>query len=279
MCAPITVALANDRIPTLVKKPRPASSLMKQLELDPELALKVGRQVWYNETGGDRDTITAWNASENFASLGIGHFIWFAQGRPARFQESFPDMISFMRSRGAKPPSWLDTSPIPPCPWTNRAEFKRNFHSEPMVSLRKFLLDTVGLQAQYLALRMQGALPKMLASLNTSKDKAHVRDQFMRVVTASSDLYPLVDYVNFKGEGISPTEAYPNANTGKMQGWGLKHVLLEMRGTSTDTSSVLNEFADAAATVLKRRVQNNPPNKRWLKGWLTRVKTYNKPLR
>ncbi len=255
------------------------ASLMPSLKISPSNATKVGRQVWRNETGGNRDAITTWNAAENFASVGIGHFIWFPEGLETRFEESFPKMLNYLRGRGAKLPAWLDQPKVPPCPWTSRNDFYRSFQSPQMVELRRFLLDTVGLQTEYLALRMQAALPIILDTLPRPQDRAHVREQFIRVATASPDLYPLIDYINFKGEGISPSETYPNATTGVPEGWGLKHVLLEMRGKSLTRSDVLKAFADAAGYVLKRRIRNNPANKRWKRGWLKRVNTYRRPLR
>ncbi|MCB1527640.1 MAG: hypothetical protein KDJ45_08060, partial [Hyphomicrobiaceae bacterium] len=60
--------------------------------------------------------------------------------------------------------------------------------------------------------------------------------------------------------------------------WGLKHVLLEMTGQSTSRDDVLGEFSDAAGYVLKRRIRNNPPNRRWQAGWLKRTETYRRPL-
>src|SRR5687767_5521069 len=41
---------------------------------------RIGRRVWQNECGGRRDGLTSWNVGEDFASLGIGHFIWYPKG-------------------------------------------------------------------------------------------------------------------------------------------------------------------------------------------------------
>lgn len=272
-------ALAGPPEPVLIAQPQLAVPPMKRIEVSPELAEKVGHQVWLNETGGSRDDITAWNASEDFASLGIGHFIWFSDGLETKFVESFPAMLDFLRSRGARPPDWLDVSPVPPSPWKSKRAFERDFHSARMTDLRKFLHDTIGLQAQYLAQRMRDALPRIEASLPDTDARDHVRRHFNRVVAASKDLYPLIDYINFKGEGISEAETFPNRKTGKPEGWGLKQVLLAMQGTSSEPGEVLDEFADAARFALKRRIANNPPDKRWQRGWLARVETYRRPLR
>jgi hypothetical protein len=91
-----------------------------------------------------------------------------------------------------------------------------------------------------------------------------VKQNFYRVAAAS--VYPLVDYVNFKGEGTSPTERY------RGQGWGLLQILETM-----NEGPALEEFRVAAAQVLTRRVHNAPPERheeRWLAGWLSRVRTY-----
>ncbi len=274
-----SMALAEAPAPVLVTKPQLAVAPMKPIQVSPELAAKVGRQVWLNETGGVRDVITAWNASEDFASLGIGHFIWFSEGLKSRFVESFPAMMEFLRNRGARPPRWLDVAPVPPSPWKTKQEFERAFHSEKMTNLRAFLLDTFGLQAQFLALRMQEALPRIEESLQNQKDRTHVRNQFNRVVAASDDLYPLIDYINFKGEGISESETFSNRKSDRPEGWGLKQVLLAMQGTSKEPRVVLGEFADAARFALLRRIANNPRDKRWKQGWMARVETYRKPLR
>src|SRR6516162_4376773 len=100
-----------------------------QLVLPADVVNKVGHKIWINETRGDRNAITSWNANEEFASLGIGHFIWFPAGKTAPFYESFPRMLEFLRQQNARLPSWLDRTPIPPCPWVSRTDFIKNFNS------------------------------------------------------------------------------------------------------------------------------------------------------
>lgn len=83
-------------------------------------------------------------------------------------------------------------------------------------------------------------------------------------------LYPLLDYVNFKGEGVKASERY------KGQGWGLLQVLMEMDGKQLRQSPTL-AFAQSAERVLTRRVDNSPPERgerRWLQGWKNRVRGY-----
>ncbi|MGY4226392.1 hypothetical protein ACVMIH_003753 [Bradyrhizobium sp. USDA 4503] len=249
-----------------------------QLALSDDVAQKVGHKIWLNETDGNRDAITSWNAGEEFASLGIGHFLWFPAGKPAPFEESFPPLLAFLRQQNAHLPTWLDKTPIPPCPWTSRADFQKNFNSPQMRELRQFLLDTVAGQAQYLVVRANGAMDKILQTAPDSAERAHIITQFSRIAQASKDLYPLIDYVQFKGEGVNPEETAVDKKTGSRQGWGLKQVLLKMNGTATEPKAVLAEYADAAQSVLRQRVRNIPANHPWESGWLRRVDTYRRPL-
>jgi hypothetical protein len=67
-------------------------------------ALKIGKRIWQNECNGTIAGLTSWNEGENFASLGIGHFIWYPKGQRGPFEESFPKLINFISRRGAKLP-------------------------------------------------------------------------------------------------------------------------------------------------------------------------------
>ena len=223
----------------------------------------VGRRVWQNECAGTRDGLTSWNVGEDFASLGIGHFIWYPAGARGPFEESFPALVRFLAANGAKPPGWLEGA----CPWRTRAEFQAAFHGEKLNALRELLAGTIHLQARFLAQRMEAALPKMLASAPAA-ERANVRAQFARLAGSGAGTFALIDYVNFKGEGTKDTERY------KGEGWGLLQVLAGMRGTGAGAA---REFGESAAAVLARRVRNAPPERgegRWLAGWERRVRAY-----
>jgi hypothetical protein len=249
-----------------------------QLVLSADMARKIGRKIWLNEAGGNRDAITSWNANEDFASLGVGHFIWFPAGKTPPFEESFPRLLEFLRKANTRLPSWLDRTPIPSNPWTSRADFKNNFNSAEMRELRQFLLDTVPEQTQFLVVRAQGAMDKILAHTPDSAEREHIVIQFSRIARASGDLYPLIDYINFKGEGTNPAETTLDKATGRRQGWGLKQALLRMNGSTDDPKAVRAEFADAAQAVLQQRVRNIPSHRIWEAGWLRRVATYRQPI-
>jgi len=241
-----------------------------QAAISPAEAERIGRLLWKNECGGTVEGLTSWNKGEDFASLGIGHFIWYPEGRSGPFEESFPRLVGFIQSRGAKIPEWLLRTPH--CPWPTREAFWADRDSERMGSLRSFLRDTVGLQARFAAQRLELALPKMLEAAPPGR-RAHIQAQFQRLASQPHGLYCLVDYTNFKGEGTQPTERYQG------QGWGLLQVLDLMTGTAAGPSA-LEEFSAASAGVLRRRVRLSPPERgeqRWLPGWENRCRTYLPP--
>jgi hypothetical protein len=241
-----------------------------ELSLSHSDALKIGKEVWKNECNGTVSGLTSWNRGEDFASLGIGHFIWYSKGRRGPFEESFPKVVNFISSRGGKLPTFLlGVGAGEPCPWNSRAEFVRAQNATEMNQLRTFLADTIDLQAEFLVARLEASLPKMLADA-TPADRTNVQQQFERLTKTPQGCYALVDYVNFKGEGVLPTERYQG------QGWGLLQVLESMHGNSE--SGAADEFARAAKAVLTRRVHNAPAERhesQWLSGWLRRVNSYN----
>jgi len=229
-------------------------------------AQRIGKRIWQNECGGTISGLTSWNPGENFASLGIGHFIWYPKEQRGPFDESFPKLVSFVSARGAKLPQFLLSGHDSFCPWTSRAEFQQAIDSPKMRQLRKFLVDTIDLQAQFLIARLQEALPKMMSQ---AANPENLQRQFERVASTAQGCYALVDYVNFKGEGTLASERY------RGQGWGLLQVLENMH----NSQSALDEFAASAKTMLRRRVANSPPERgeaRWLSGWLARVDGYAK---
>ena len=107
---------------------------------------------------------------------------------------------------------------------------------------------------------------KMLATAPVS-ERERIKANFYRVAGERLGLYALMDYVNFKGEGVSPAERY------RGQGWGLLQVLETMPAAGLPLSG----FAKAADQVLTRRVSNSPPARneaKWLPGWRNRLETY-----
>jgi hypothetical protein len=245
-----------------------AHAISAAVSLSHQDAMGIGRKIWLNECGGTVAGLTSWNAGENFASLGIGHFIWYPTGVRGPFEESFPQFVHYTEKRGAKLPQLLLGPENAACPWNSRAEFLRAESSSQMKHLRIFLKDTIDLQADFLVERLRDALPKMLAAVPAEKHR-QIEEQFERVARSAQGCYALIDYVNFKGEGVLITERYNG------RGWGLLQVLEGMAGRAGRPP--VDEFADSAANVLRERVKNSPPERhesRWLPGWLNRVATY-----
>jgi hypothetical protein len=239
------------------------TALPQSIELSHSQAERIGRRLWQNESGATIAGLTAWNYGEDFASLGIGHFIWYPAGKRGPFEESFPPLVRYLVSQGAPVPTWLAQADA--CSWSSRAQFLSDQQSPRMKELRALLAGTIGLQARFAALRLERALPKMLESAPAG-ERERVQENFARMASEPGGLYALVDYVNFKGEGTLETERYNG------EGWGLLQVLEQM-----GQGPARAEFARAADKVLSRRVANSPAargEKRWLPGWKNRVRTY-----
>ena len=223
----------------------------------------IAQKIYQNECSSRLDYLVYWNESECFASVGIGHFIWYPQLVNKKFDESFPKLLTFMKHQGVLMPQWLKDAEF--CPWDSKEEMQKDPRSN---ELREFLQQTISIQAFFMARRINKALPKIL---NATEDSRHdkITKMFDAVANEEDGYYLLIDYVNFKGEGVKKTERY----NGK--GWGLLQVLECMR----DTTNSKAEFARCAKKVLTRRVENSPKErneKKWLKGWLKRIDTYTK---
>jgi hypothetical protein len=248
----------------------PAACASAQIRLSDPEALAIGRKIWHNESRGSIDGLTHWNQGEEFASLGIGHFLWFPAGSNAPFTESFPGLLDKLESSGVALPSWLKGRPA--CPWPTRDAFLADFRSPRMNELRQLLADTVGVQARYAADRLEAALPKILSAA-PAPERPALQARFDRVAAAPNGVYALVDYCNFKGEGTNPKERYNG------EGWGLLQVLQLMTDAPAGQHSV-ESFVRAADAALTRRVANSPPARdeaRWLPGWRKRLDTYAQP--
>jgi hypothetical protein len=240
------------------------ASAFAGLAISDAQALSAGRRLWKNECDGTVEGLTSWNAGEAFASLGIGHYIWYPAGETGPFEESFPELVRFLVAQGVEVPGWVASGGG--CPWKTREAFERDRGSGRMRALRSLLARTVALQARFSADRLQAALPKMVAA--ASPDEAdRIQRQFARVAASPNGIYALLDYVNFKGEGVLATERYQG------QGWGLLQVLAGMKADP----DAAREFSRSAARVLTNRVALSPPERhesRWLPGWKSRVATY-----
>jgi len=244
------------------------------LTLSDKQAAFIAQKVWQNEGAGLDKYLVHWNEGEDFASVGIGHFIWFPQGHTERFREVFPMVLAFMESESIEMPRWLNAQT--PLPWNTKAAFfaAKNAKSSQYVELFTFLKHTMPLQAAFMAQRLSEALPQMLETIKEPKQKALIQRRFHEVMYNSDGsvneqgLYVLLDYTNFKGEGTLESERY------KGQGWGLLQVLEHMNPNEPNTQKA---FALSAKAMLDRRIKNSPPargEERWRAGWNKRLETY-----
>lgn len=231
----------------------------------------IGSQIFQNECSRRKACLVHWNQGEAFPSLGIGHFIWYPGDYEGPFVESFPRMMSYLAEQGEQLPTWLqDLSPFD-APWPTRAHFQAQSQSPKVRELRDFLVATKGNQAGFLVRRANEALNRVVQAAPEQR-----RDELISDINALQQtpggVYALIDYVNFKGEGLASSERY------KGEGWGLLQVLQAM--SQAPNESVLDAFRIAAGKVLTQRAsnaENDIERERWLAGWLNRVDSYREP--
>lgn len=230
----------------------------------------IGKKIWQNECAGTVDGLTTWNVGEEFPSLGIGHFIWYTSSHTGPFTETWPLFIKYCKEQGANPPAIALSADSP---WNSPEEFKQQFRSSSMNELRRWLASTVTLQTDFIITRSRAALPKILAGA-PANDRARIAANYQKVASTAQGQYALIDYVNFKGDGLNTNERY----NGK--GWGLLQVLGGMKEVASGPAAAC-EFAASATRALNRRIENSPPARgeaRWREGWTNRCQTYARPL-
>ncbi len=223
----------------------------------------IAQKIYQNECSSRLDYLVYWNDAECFASVGIGHFIWYPTLVNKKFDESFPKLLTFMKHQGVLMPKWLKDAEF--CPWDSNEEMQKDPRAD---ELREFLQQTISIQAFFMARRINKALPKILNATDESRHD-RITKMFDKVANEEGGYYLLIDYVNFKGEGVKTTERYSG------QGWGLLQVLECM----SDTENPKAEFARCAKKVLTQRIENSPKarnEQKWLKGWFKRIDTYTK---
>ena len=233
----------------------------------------ISNHIYYNETSGKPENLMKWNENEQFVSWGIGHFIWYPAGIPQRFDQTFPDLIIYLQDHGVRLPPWLINAQRTGAPWPNKQAFIQSQNDPEVRELKRLLLDTKELQTLFFFDRIHETIPSIVNQAPANKRQLIINN-YNAVAHTQGGWYPLIDYINFKGTGLKPTERYNG------QGWGLSQVLQEMRPVQAGPQAI-QEFSRAALTVLQRRLDNSPPqNKeyRWLPGWKNRINTYTQPL-
>jgi hypothetical protein len=243
------------------KQPVGDKSSPLKIELTAADSNAIAQQIFLNEGQGKRENLVYWSENEAFPSMGIAHFIWYpedSQDAVSRFGgDSFPPLVRYLQDKGEVLPDILKKSlPELVCPWKNRAEFLND--KAGAESIRAFLDKTKGHQSAFVFQRFAKAYPAMLASAEES-EREKLKTRIEAVIASKAGFFPLVDYVNFKGEGL------------KGGSWGLLQVLQNMQDTNTDAAK---EFAAASARVLTKRVEKNPKDGVFLAGWINRTQVY-----
>ena len=248
------------------------------IELAPAELTWIGEQIFRNECASRKTCLVHWNVGEAFPSLGIGHFIWYPATVEGQFVESFPELVRFMREQSVALPRWLNELEPFDAPWPDRNAFMladadvgaNEKRDDRVASLREFLWATRGVQAEFIVRRARRALERVVVAAPAPR-QAVVRDHLQELIATPGGAYAVIDYVNFKGEGLSAQETYQG------QGWGLLQVLLAM---PEKEGAALERFRMAAKSTLSRRAELAPrviERERWLPGWLARIETYREP--
>ena len=233
----------------------------------------IGDKIFQNEAGGVISNLVHWNKREDFASMGIGHFTWYPSNRRIRYGNTFPGLLDYLMKNGVHLPAWVQQARFTGAPWRTRGQLFAAKNDPQVKQLAQILYDTRHLQAQYIMGRAMRAMPKLVKK-TPSYLRTKVANNLNAVANTPGGRYVLIDYVNFKGEGLSRKGGY------KGQNWGLLQVLEDMNPASVGPTA-LNEFADAAIRTLERRVRNSDPKrdeKKWLPGWRNRINTYRNPI-
>ncbi len=257
----------------------PSSQLIDidAIDLSKEELELIGQKIFMNECAAVIACLVEWNEGEAFPSLGIGHFIWYPTGVSEPFTESFPLLIKYMKAQSIILPKSLSTLKPFDAPWPTREHFLAIRGSQEIDELRHFLQSTMDAQIEYMLGRCINAFVKIINDVDVEQ-QTRIISILNAMLSTDGGIYPLIDYVNFKGEGLALSERY------KGVGWGLKQVLLEMpndalQGDQGDVlpRNIVAAFARSAKTVLKRRAENAPRSiekDKWYPGWANRIDTY-----
>lgn len=241
-----------------------ALALCTLAEIPQEQLDKVAQLIFKNEASGKKENLIVWNNGEEFISLGIGHFIWYSEGYNGVFKESFPELQEHLIKRGYILPKLLNSLDAP---WNTKEEYFSARSTADFKDALEFLYETKEIQMELIAIRAEKALGEILKYTDRPQE---IEKTFYDVYNSPFGIYPIIDYVNFKGEGIKESERYNN------KGWGLLQVLEYVADNKENISSI-DKFMAGAKFVLKRRVENSDPARneaKWLPGWNKRIDTY-----
>src|SRR5277367_2025830 len=76
-------------------------------QLSADDAKKLGAVIWNNEADKRVDLLAYWSPYAPFLEVGIGHYVWYPQGKTGPYTAQFPPLCAYMKARGALLPAWL----------------------------------------------------------------------------------------------------------------------------------------------------------------------------
>lgn len=291
---------------------------------------KLGQALYKNEANCQLQNLTHWNSKEPFPSLGLPHAIWYPrQASEKKYQEQFPDLIRFihknLKNHETVKITWpplLQKNPLGSAPWAEQKEFsqlqslslqiadtqsayqliqlkdknpKLYAPAYELFTLRHFLANPIvlKLQAQYVVDKTFLTLHRILAAVEKSspQDAPRIYNFIQSLLTSQEGVLALIDYLNFKGDGLKPSEKTESSGFY----WGLTTVLdLASQPHFLSTSCpgkdspdcVLQKFAEAALCSLQRvafesGAFNSDEQKQrylWLNGgWKNRIDSNYRP--
>ncbi len=259
---------------------------------------KIAMNMFKNEAGCKIKALNEWDRTEPFPSIGIPHTIWYPKKDRRKYVESFPAMWKFLRQKfrespqdsSIEMPRWLDANNVGPAPWASKAEFDADV--ERVGALTKFLSHpkVVMWQAEFMLARLNNSLAKIVAAaeLQTPTRAQAIKSNLTLLLKSDNGILALVDYVNFKGEGVDPNERSGPENIS----WGLRQVLEGMNHSRVYLQGTRPElrakdeveiapliFANSAKLTLANLVASKPrkspehiTNKYYRGGWLARIR-------
>lgn len=281
------------------------SRQLRDLNFTDQDYAKIVAYVAGNEFQNNPEGAIDWNDGEAFASLGIGHFIWYPKDVEQRFTESFPKMARFLLQ------NWPDESSLNDearshyryarnffytrdevrfCPWNTKTEFLKWKRENPhgWSSLIFFLnhAPVKRIQVDYLNADFQMSLVALIDDLQGEENLRAMealegitlaqvidieRHTILNLLQSKAGATALMDYTNFKGDGIDTRMRYQSV------GWGLQQVLFWAQSSEQSALSNLQAFSRAALRTLLRRSElaSNPIERdQWIHGWANRVLGY-----
>lgn len=231
-------------------------------------AKKLGMVIWNNEADKRVDLLVYWGSYSSFPEIGIGHYIWYPQGKTGPYTAQFPPLCAYLLGCGVQFPQWLlDAYHAGGAPWQTREEFMQD--TDRTNELRQFLASTVDLQTQFMIKRLEDEWIDILAAAPSDR-QPQMQRYFDLMRSSLLGTYALVDYLNFKGSGLNPREERNGHR------FGLLQVMLDMPDGLTD-ENITKAFAIYAARRLVNYIGHFGPEYKpvkFLAGWIKRVSTY-----